>query len=84
MLPGPTAAEFSRGTERVGFFEREAKFQFFGLSAFFIVPVVLTVLYVFACNPIEFARVDACLDRGGSFNYDRQECELDLELELKP
>ena len=58
------------------FFEREAKLQLY-VSAFLLVPLGLTVLYFFACQAVEIARVDDCLDRGGRFNFEQQTCEFE-------
>ena len=38
---------------------------------------LLTILSLLACNPIESARVDDCLDRGGSYNYEAKVCDFD-------
>jgi hypothetical protein len=30
-----------------------------------------------ACNPLQAARVDDCLDRGGSYDYESETCDLE-------
>ena len=49
--------------------------RFFGLIL--TSPLLLAGLPFFACNPIEATRVDDCLDRGGSYNYETDVCDFE-------
>lgn len=61
----------------VGHFEREAYIQWV-IPGSILVAGLLSVLVGTVCfNAIETARVDSCLDSGGSYDYERGECDLE-------
>lgn len=60
-----------------GHFEREAYLSALFPGSIFVAPVLLAIVLLCACNPIQAARVDACLDRGGSYDYEAEACDLE-------
>ena len=61
----------------MGHFEREAYLNAWFLGSIFVFPVLLAIAWFFACNPIQAARVDDCLDRGGSYDYEAKVCDFE-------
>ena len=57
-------------------FEREAKVDLWLLLAPLLVGLVVTILAVFVFDVIDAARIDRCLDRGGSYDYESEECDF--------
>ena len=42
-----------------------------------ILLALLAVAFQLGCDPGAAARVDSCLDRGGSYDYELDECDLE-------
>lgn len=60
----------------MGHFEREAKLNL----ALWVIPIVIglvaTLAAVFIFHAIDSVRVDQCLDRAGSYNYEAGKCDF--------
>ena len=60
----------------MGHFEREAKLNILIVLGPIIIALVLGMLGVFVLGLIDNARIDECLDRGGSYNYPAELCDF--------
>lgn len=60
---------------RMSHCEREAWFNFLIPGAIILIGLASTVLGVKCSSSIQAARVDACLDSGGSYDYETEHCD---------
>ena len=65
---GATPLEFFQGRVQSSLWLREL------ISVFL---VLLSSFWVSACDPRQASRVDDCLDRGGSYDYEAETCDFE-------
>jgi hypothetical protein len=58
-------------------FEREAYLQWLIPGSILFIGLLSALIVVCALPTIRAARVDSCLDAGGSYDYERGECDLE-------
>ena len=58
-----------------GHFEREAWLQWLIPGSILIIGLISSLIGLTCFHTIEAARVDACLDSGGSYNYEADRCD---------
>lgn len=61
----------------LGHFEREAYVQWLVPGSILVAGLISVVVGAMCFSVIDAARVDACLDSGGSYDYESGECDLE-------
>jgi hypothetical protein len=69
-------AEIGHSRLTVDHFERDAYIQWLIPGSILIVGLLSTLLGLVCFRTIDAARADRCLDAGGSYDYERDVCDL--------
>lgn len=65
-------------------FEREAYLQWLIPGSILLIGLLSALIGVCATHAVTAARVDSCLDAGGSFDYERGECDMEASHPKRP